>query len=66
VPYELPFDWWVRQAGCAEEIIQELQLQAEKADETVRRAMGIKFNLSGGVASFAEPMMVVLLVRSEK
>jgi SAM-dependent methyltransferase len=66
VPYELPFDWWVKQAGCDETTIDELQQQAEKADELVRREMGIKFNPSGRVASFSEPMMVALLARSEK
>jgi ubiquinone/menaquinone biosynthesis C-methylase UbiE len=66
VPYELPFDWWVKQAGCAEKTIQELQEQANTADEAVRRQMGIKFNPSGGVLSFSETMMVALLVRSEK
>jgi len=65
VPYELPFDWWVKQAGCAEETVRELQEQAETADEVVRHEMGIKFNPSGGVLSFMEPMMVALLVRSE-
>jgi len=67
VPYELPFDWWVKQAGCGEETIQQLQKQAHTADEVVRREMRIKFNPSGGVASFMEPMMVALLkVRSER
>ena len=63
VPYELPFDWWVRQAGCDEETIHELQRQAETADEVVQREMGIEFKPSGGVASFMEPMMVVRLER---
>ena len=63
VPYELPFDWWVKQAGCAEKTVQELQEQASTADEVVRREMGIKFNPSGGVLSFMEPMMVVRLER---
>jgi ubiquinone/menaquinone biosynthesis C-methylase UbiE len=65
VPYELPFDWWVKQAGCAEETVHELQEQASTADEVVRSQMGIKFNPSGGVLSFMEPMMVALLVRRE-
>ncbi|MBV8276594.1 MAG: class I SAM-dependent methyltransferase [Verrucomicrobia bacterium] len=58
VRYELPFDWWVKQAGCEEETINELQRQAEKSGEIVRREMGIKFDHSGGVVSFIEPMMV--------
>jgi hypothetical protein len=66
VPYELPFDWWVKQAGCAEKTVHELQEQAGTADEVVRSEMGIKFDPSGGVLSFIEPMMVALLVRSEK
>jgi SAM-dependent methyltransferase len=63
VPYELPFDWWVKQAGCSEKAVQELQDQASNAEETARREMGIKFNPSGGVQSFLEPMMVVRLER---
>ncbi|MBV8098079.1 MAG: methyltransferase domain-containing protein [Verrucomicrobia bacterium] len=63
VPYELPFDWWVKQAGCAEQTVQELQEQASSADEVVQREMGIKFNPSGGVLSFMEPMMVARLER---
>jgi len=63
VPYELPFDWWVKQAGCAEKTVQELQEQASTADEVVRREMGIKFDPSGGVLSFMEPMMVARLER---
>jgi SAM-dependent methyltransferase len=63
VPYELPFDWWVKQAGCAEKTVQELQEQASTAEEAARREMGIKFNPSGGVLSFMEPMMVVRLER---
>jgi len=65
VPYELPFDWWVKQAGCAEKTVHELQEQANTAEEVVRREMGIKFDPSGGVLSFIEPMMVALLVRRE-
>jgi ubiquinone/menaquinone biosynthesis C-methylase UbiE len=61
VPYELPFDWWVKQAGCKEEVVQALEEQACTADEAVRRDMGIKFDPSGGVLSFIEPMMVALL-----
>jgi SAM-dependent methyltransferase len=63
VSYELPFDWWVKQAGCAEKTVHELQEQASTADEVVRREMGIKFDLSGGVLSFIEPMMVARLER---
>jgi len=63
VPYELPFDWWVKQAGCAQEAVRELQEQAGTADEVVRREMGIKFNPAGGVLSFMEPMMVARLER---
>lgn len=63
VPYELPFDWWVKQAGCDEKTVQELQKQAGTADGVVRREMGIKFNPSGEVVSFLEPMMVARLER---
>ena len=63
VPYELPFDWWVKQAGCKEETVHELQKQAGAADEVVRREMGIKFNPAGQVVSFTEPMMVARLER---
>jgi SAM-dependent methyltransferase len=63
VPYELPFDWWVKQAGCKEETVHELQKQASTADEVVRSEMGIKFDPSGGVLSFIEPMMVARLER---
>jgi SAM-dependent methyltransferase len=63
VPYELPFDWWVKQAGCGEETVQELQKQAQAADAVARREMGIKFNPAGQVVSFMEPMMVARLER---
>jgi hypothetical protein len=63
VPYELSFDWWVKQAGCDEETIRQLQELADTADGVVRREMGITFNLSGAVASFSEPMMVARLER---
>jgi ubiquinone/menaquinone biosynthesis C-methylase UbiE len=66
VVYELPFDWWVKQAGCEEKTVQQLQQLAEKTDELVRHEMGIKFGPSGEVISFGEPMLVVRLVRSEK
>jgi SAM-dependent methyltransferase len=58
VQYELPFDWWVKQAGCNEETVHELQQLALGADEVVRREMGIKFAESGRVESFLEPMLV--------
>jgi SAM-dependent methyltransferase len=61
VPYELPFDWWVKQAGCEEETVQKLQHQAESADEVVRHEMGIKFDSSGRVQLFVEPMLVARL-----
>jgi hypothetical protein len=63
VVYELPFDWWVKQAGCEEKTVQQLQQLAEKADELVRREMGIKFSPSGEILSFGEPMLVVRLGR---
>jgi SAM-dependent methyltransferase len=63
VPYELPFDWWVKQAGCEEETVHELQKQAGAANEVARREMGIKFNPAGQVVSFMEPMMVARLER---
>jgi hypothetical protein len=61
VPYELPFDWWVKQAGCEEETVQKLRHQAESADDVVRREMGIKFDSSGRVQLFVEPMLVAKL-----
>jgi SAM-dependent methyltransferase len=61
VPYELPFDWWVKQAGGEEETLQKLQHQAESADEVVRHEMGIKFDSSGRVQLFVEPMLVARL-----
>ena len=63
VPYELPFDWWVKQAGCEEETVHELQKQARATNEVARREMGIKFNPAGQVVSFMEPMMVARLER---
>jgi ubiquinone/menaquinone biosynthesis C-methylase UbiE len=63
VPYELPFDWWVKQAGCEEETVHELQKQAGAANEVARREMGVKFNPEGQVVSFMEPMMVARLER---
>jgi SAM-dependent methyltransferase len=66
VVYELPFDWWVKQAGCNEKTVQELKEQAEKADALVRREMGIKFGPSGEVLSFDEPMLVARLLKGEK
>ena len=58
VPYELNFDWWVKQAGCKPETIQELQKQAQTAGEVVRGEMGLKFNASGSIESFVAPMLV--------
>jgi ubiquinone/menaquinone biosynthesis C-methylase UbiE len=66
VVYELPFDWWVKQAGCEEKTVQQLQQLAEKTDELVRREMGIKFSPSGEVLSFGEPMLVARLVISNQ
>jgi ubiquinone/menaquinone biosynthesis C-methylase UbiE len=66
VVYELPFDWWVKQAGCEEKTVEQLQQLAEKTDELVRREMGIKFSPSGEVLSFGEPMLVVRLVISNQ
>ena len=58
VQYELPFDWWVKQAGCKDETVRELQQLALGADEVVRQQMGIKFDELGRVESFLEPMLV--------
>ena len=66
VVYELPFDWWVKQAGCDEKTVQQLKEQAEKADALVRREMGIKFGPSGEVLSFGEPMLVARLLKGER
>jgi SAM-dependent methyltransferase len=63
VPYELPFDWWVKQAGCTEETVQQLQRLAETAGDAVRREMGIRFNSLARVESFTEPMLVALFFR---
>jgi SAM-dependent methyltransferase len=66
VVYELPFGWWVKQAGCEEKTVQQLRQLAEKTDELVRREMGIKFGPSGEVLSFGEPMLVVRLLKGER
>src|SRR5580700_9382221 len=58
VQYELPFDWWVKQAGCKEETVRALQQLALDADEAIRQEMGIKFDESGRIESFLEPMLV--------
>jgi SAM-dependent methyltransferase len=63
VPYELNFDWWVKQAGCKEEAIRQLHDQAETAGEVVRRELGLKFDISGRIESFQEPMLVARLER---
>ncbi len=61
VQYELPFDWWVKQAGCKEETVRALQQLAVDADQVARHEMGIKFDESGRVESFLEPMLVARL-----
>lgn len=61
VPYELPFDWWVKQAGCDEETVRKLEHQADSAGDVVRREMGLKFDNSGRVESFLEQMLVAKL-----
>jgi len=61
VPYELNFDWWVKQAGCEEETVQQLQRQAETAGELVRRQVGLNFDSAGRIESFIEPMLVARL-----
>ena len=58
VQYELPFDWWVKQAGCKDATVRELQELALGADAVVRQEMGIKFDELGQVQSFLEPMLV--------
>lgn len=63
VQYELPFDWWVKQAGCNEETVRQLQQLAKDADDIVRQELGIKFDESGQVESFLEPMLVARMER---
>ena len=67
VPYELPFEWWVKQAGCEAETVDYLRRHAAAADAETRREVGLKFDPAGSVKSFIEMMLVVRLERrSEK
>jgi len=59
VPYRLEFDWWVRQAGCEEPAVGALIELASAASPSVRRSLGLEFDLAGRVTAFQEPMLVV-------
>jgi ubiquinone/menaquinone biosynthesis C-methylase UbiE len=59
VPYELPFDWWVKQAGCEPDTVERLRRHASAADAETRHEVGLKFDQVGSVVSFLEMMLVV-------
>jgi ubiquinone/menaquinone biosynthesis C-methylase UbiE len=61
VPYRLEFDWWVKQAGCADSVISALIEQAAQAPQPVRDSLQLEFDPSGRVTAFQEPMLVVRL-----
>ena len=61
VPYRLEFAWWVKQAGCSGDTIGALAEHAAKASAFVPESFGLKFDESGRVLSFLEPMVVVRL-----
>jgi ubiquinone/menaquinone biosynthesis C-methylase UbiE len=61
VPYRLEFDWWVKQAGCADSVIPALIEQAAQAPQPVRDSLQLEFDPSGRVTAFQEPMLVVRL-----
>lgn len=61
VPYRLVFDWWVKQAGCAESVIAALVDHAAKAPQSVREMLKLEFDPAGRVTAFEEPMLVVRL-----
>jgi hypothetical protein len=61
VPYELPFEWWVKQAGCKPDTVDRLRRHAAAADAETRHEVGLKFDQAGSVVSFVEMMLVVRL-----
>jgi ubiquinone/menaquinone biosynthesis C-methylase UbiE len=61
VPYQLEFEWWVKQAGCDGAAIDALVQHAANATSSVRQSLGLEFDQAGRVLSFQEPMLVVRL-----
>ncbi len=61
VPYELPFEWWVNQAGCDAQTFDQLRRQASNANDAVRQAVGLKNDPSGQIQSFVQSILVVRL-----
>jgi ubiquinone/menaquinone biosynthesis C-methylase UbiE len=61
VPYRLEFDWWVKQAGCADSVISALIEHAAQAPQPVRDSLQLEFDPTGRVIAFQEPMLVVRL-----
>jgi ubiquinone/menaquinone biosynthesis C-methylase UbiE len=64
VPYRLEFDWWVKQAGCADSVISALMEHAAHAPLPVRDSLKLEFDSTGCVVAFEEPMLVVRLERA--
>jgi ubiquinone/menaquinone biosynthesis C-methylase UbiE len=61
VPYRLEFDWWVKQAGCAEAVVSALVEHAAQAPQSVRDSLQLEFDSTGRVLAFQEPMLAVRL-----
>jgi SAM-dependent methyltransferase len=59
VPYRLEFDWWVKQAGCADSVIYALMEHAKQAPQPVRDSLKLEFGPTGRVIAFQETMLVV-------
>ncbi|ULH14041.1 methyltransferase domain-containing protein (plasmid) [Deinococcus sp. KNUC1210] len=58
VPYRLEFGSWTQMAGSSSEVIETLQQHAQQADATVRKTMGLEFDLQDRVKAHHEPMLV--------
>jgi ubiquinone/menaquinone biosynthesis C-methylase UbiE len=59
VPYRLPFDWWVSQAGCDAERIAQLRRHIERAGPEIAKWLEPQFDHNNQILSFIEPMLVV-------
>lgn len=66
VPYRLEFDWWVKQAGCAESVVSSLVEHAAEAPQPVRDLLCLEFGSTGRVLAFQEPMLVVRFEQETK
>ena len=66
VPYRLEFDWWVKQAGCAESVVSSLVEHATQGPQPVRASLNLEFDSTGRVLAFQEPMLVVRLEQETK